>query len=108
MAPEGRKYNMFNQGSKARPSVVVSVIIRSTGNNTSSNTPRINTPATIEIKQFEKFIFVTIIAKSVVETISIIVCIPNGSGNSLAKIARIATINDNNNALEYFIYRLNS
>ena len=71
---EDRKYNTFNQGSDARLSVVVAVILRSTGTNTPSSTPRINDPVRIEIKQCHRFVLVTTAAKSVEDTASIIVC----------------------------------
>jgi hypothetical protein len=91
---------MFNQGFKARLSVVVAVILRSIGNNTPSNTPRINVPASIEIKQCNIWVLVTIAAKIVEDTIRIIVWTPNGSGNIRAKTAKIPTNKDSINALE--------
>lgn len=64
---------MFSQGFIARLSVVAAVILRSTGNNTPSSTPRINAPATIERKQCHKLVLQMIAANNVEDIMSIIV-----------------------------------
>lgn len=91
---------MFNQGFNARLSAVAAVILRNTGNKPPSNTPRINAPVRIDIKQYHRLVPETMAAKSAEDTMRIIVWTPNGSGSSLAKIARTPIIKDNNNAFE--------
>ena len=99
---------MFNQGFEARLSVVAAVIFKNIGSNTSSNTPRINVPVTIAIKQCHKLILVKMKVRITEDIRRMIVWTPNGSGSSLAKIARILTIEDNINAFELFKCKLKS